>query len=96
MVEKVFRLADNLTISLRFVLPILFGLFMYNYSQDQQRVRQDVENVKNTITSQATEIKENQKALWNAFNDRSSKNESKFDFIFTQCCKDATSVQPRQ
>lgn len=39
---------ENLSVSFRFILPFLFAMFMYNYTQDQNRLHSEMTTIEET------------------------------------------------
>ena len=47
MTERVKVAFEGISLSMRFVLPIIFSVFFYAYSQDQNKLHSDVTDIKN-------------------------------------------------
>lgn len=74
---------ESLTVPFRFITPILVGLLFYCYSGDQTRLHADI-----------SDIKVSQDKIWSSISINSRINDSKFSYVYQQCCTGAKSAPP--
>jgi hypothetical protein len=65
---------EGLTVSFRFILPIMFGVFMYCYTADQSRLHTEM-----------TDLKETSKAIWMSI-DANAKKVACMNQDIAKCC----------
>ena len=61
--KKVGSHFENISVSMRFILPVLMVLFSYNYSQDQNRLHAEMADIKDTGKQIWTSLDQNNRKV---------------------------------
>lgn len=80
---------NNITVSFRFVLPLMFAGYFYAYNHDREIQQQQFADIKTTQTEHFAEIKESQAKIWNSLNSTNQRTDDRFAYVYTQCCSGA-------
>jgi len=61
--EKAKSALENITVSFRVILPLLFAMFMYSYTGDQTRLHAEMAEIKDTSNSIRASIESNNRKV---------------------------------
>lgn len=70
MTERAKQTFESLSISMRFILPIMMALFLYNYTGDQNRSKESFQD-----------IKDSQKTIWMKLDAVQTREHNDYDDI---------------
>ena len=85
---------ETLTLPFRFIVPGLLGLLFYCYSGDQVKLHADISDIKQSIKDDTSDLKSSQDKIWTAVSTNAKINDSKFSYVYQQCCVQAKVAPP--
>lgn len=76
MVEKIKVGFEGLSLSMRFVLPVLALAYFYAYQGDMHAIKESIADIKQTQVQNVSDVKASQQQIWKTLNDfKDSTNE---------------------
>lgn len=82
MVERVKQGFEGLSLSMRFVLPILAIAYFYAYQGDMHNIKDSIADIKQTQAINSNDAKTGQTAIWKTLNDLKDDTNNKFIAIY--------------
>lgn len=82
MVEKIKHTFEGLSLSMRFVLPVLASLYWYCYQGDMHSIKESIADVKEKQTQSIAEVKSSQAKIWETLNNFKDNTNNQFIQIY--------------
>ena len=82
MTDKIKQGLDGLTLSFKFVLPIMGAAYFYAYQGDMHSIKDSIADIKQTQTQNVSELKQSQTVIWKTLNDMKDDTNNKFIQIY--------------
>ena len=82
MTEKVKQGLEGLTLSFKFILPIMGAAYFYAYQGDMHSIKDSIADIKQTQTQNVSELKQSQTVIWKTLKDMKDDTNNKFIQIY--------------
>ena len=82
MTEKVKQGLDGLTLSFKFVLPIMGAAYFYAYQGDMHSIKDSIADIKQTQSQNVSDLKTSQTEIWKTLSDLKDDTNNKFIAIY--------------
>ena len=82
MTEKVKQGLEGLTLSFKFILPIMGAAYFYAYQGDMHSIKDSISDIKQTQTQDIADVKNSQAQIWKTLNDMKDDTNNKFIQIY--------------
>lgn len=86
--QKQFNFND-ITVSFRWVLPIMLGGYLFAYNHDREIQQQQFADIKSNQTDHFMLLKESQDKIWGVISTNTKKTDDRFAYVYQQCCAGA-------
>jgi N-methylhydantoinase B/oxoprolinase/acetone carboxylase alpha subunit len=81
-VEKVKSAFENLSLSMRFVLPALAIAYFYAYQGDMRSIKESIIDIKVNQSQNIADVKSSQSQIWKSLNDLKDSTNAQFITIY--------------
>lgn len=82
MTEKVKQGFEGLTVSFRFIIPLMLGAYWYAYQGDMHSIKESIADIKTAQAQNISEVKTSQTVIWKTLNDLKDNTNSQFIQIY--------------
>lgn len=82
MVERVKGAFETLSLSMRFVLPVLAFAYFYAYQGDMHAIKDSIADIKDTQKENIADVKTSQTQIWKTLNDLKDNTNAQFITIY--------------
>lgn len=82
VVEKVRNTFEGLSISMRFILPLMGFIYWYAYQGDMHSIKDSIADIRESQKSNITDVKSSQVLIWKSLNDLKDSTNTQFIQIY--------------
>lgn len=73
---------DGITVSFRFILPVLAVAYFYAYQGDMHNIKDSISDIKDSQKQNLSEVKASQAKIWETLSNFKDKTNEQFNFIY--------------
>lgn len=82
MVERVKNTFEGLSISMRFILPLMGVVYFYAYQGDMHSIKDSIADIKTNQKQNIDDVKNSQSQIWRTLNDFKDSTNNQFIQIY--------------